>query len=157
MRFRTLTLMLAIGLLLAACSSSAATPIAATPTSPPPTSQALASVASSAFHLEKTCSADFSCKVTKSSYAGIPVGTMISYSGPNQGSLSAVVTVSDGTATGQDARTGSEFASGGAEPAALQRLRYFSACAFAVLSSDGGWTEIADRGASLTDVHHPGD
>ena len=101
MRFRTITLMLAIGLLLAACSSSAATPTAATPTSPPPTNPAIASVVSSAFHLEKTCSADFSCKVTKSSYAGIPVGTMISYSGPNQGSLSAVVTVSDGTATGQ--------------------------------------------------------
>ena len=71
--------------------------------------------------------------------------------------LSSRYSGSDGTATGQDARTGSEFASGGAEPAALQRLRYFSACAFAVLSSDGGWTEIADRGASLTDVHHPGD
>ena len=61
-----------------------------------------------------------------------------------------------GTESGQDARIGGESPSG-AESPALQRLRHFSACAFAVLSTDGGWTEIADRGASLTDVHHPGD
>ena len=52
---------------------------------------------------------------------------------------------------------GSESASTGDEQPAMQRLRHFSACAFAVLGTDGGWTEIADRGASLTDVHHPGD
>lgn len=52
---------------------------------------------------------------------------------------------------------GSEPASTGDEHPALRRLRHFSACAFAVLSAEGGWTEIADRGASLTDVHHPGD
>jgi len=52
---------------------------------------------------------------------------------------------------------GSESGSTDDENPAIQRLRHFSACAFAVLSSDGGWTEIADRGASLTDVHHPGD
>ncbi len=52
---------------------------------------------------------------------------------------------------------GTEPASTGGEHPGLQRLRHFSACAFAVLSTEGGWTEIADRGASLTDVHHPGD
>ena len=71
--------------------------------------------------------------------------------------LSSSYSGSNGTAPGQDARTGSEYAAPGAEPPALQRLRHFSACAFAVLSTDGGWTEIADRGASLTDVHHPGE
>ena len=64
---------------------------------------------------------------------------------------------SSGALSGQDARVGGESPSSGAESPALQRLRHFSACAFAVLSTDGGWTEIADRGASLTDVHHPGD
>ena len=52
---------------------------------------------------------------------------------------------------------GSESGSTDDENPAIQRLRHFSACAFAVLGTEGSWTEIADRGASLTDVHHPGD
>ena len=71
--------------------------------------------------------------------------------------LSSSYSGSNRAAAGEDGQAGGESASSGAESPALQRLRHFSACAFAVLSTDGGWTEIADRGASLTDVHHPGD
>jgi hypothetical protein len=99
MRVRSVAITLAIGIVLAACSSAAATPSPATP-SPTATSAAPASVASSAFHLEKTCD-NYTCTVTKSSYSVIPVGTTIVYSGPNAGALSAAITVSGGSATGQ--------------------------------------------------------
>ena len=48
-------------------------------------------------------------------------------------------------------------AAAGVEPDALQRLRHFSAGAFAVLSTDGPWAQIGERGAELTEVHHPED
>jgi len=52
---------------------------------------------------------------------------------------------------------GDQPVASGAESPGLQRLRHFSACAFAVLRTGGGWAEIGERGAELTDVHHPGD
>jgi len=64
---------------------------------------------------------------------------------------------SNGATAGDDGSIGGESASSSAESPALQRLRHFSACAFAVLSTDGDWAGIGERGADLTDVHHPGD
>ena len=71
--------------------------------------------------------------------------------------LSSSYSGSNGATAGDDGPIGGESASSGAESPALQRLRHFSACAFAVLSTDGDWAGIGERGADLTDVHHPGD
>ena len=53
-----------------------------------------------AFHLEKVCDTDTHCAVTVSSFNAIPVGTEITYSGPDANHLTAVITVKNGTATG---------------------------------------------------------
>jgi hypothetical protein len=53
-----------------------------------------------AFHLEKVCDTDTHCTVTVSSFNAIPAGTEITYSGPDANHLTAVITVTNGTATG---------------------------------------------------------
>ena len=109
---------LAIGLLVAACSGAGATPSTsvAPASATAKASQALATPSPSAtakatqapsptpaptgsFHLEKTCEG-FECTVTKSSLSAIPIGTKISYSGPGMDSLTATITVEGGSATG---------------------------------------------------------
>jgi hypothetical protein len=54
-----------------------------------------------AFHLEKVCDTATHCVVTSSSFKAIPAGTEITYSGPDANHLTAVITVKNGTATGQ--------------------------------------------------------
>lgn len=54
-----------------------------------------------AFHLEKFCDTGTHCTVTFSSFPLIPVGTEITYSGPDADHLVAVVTVKGSTLTGQ--------------------------------------------------------
>lgn len=41
------------------------------------------------------------------------------------------------------------------EPADLAALRHFSACALAVLQTDGAWNQLAETGAELVSVRHP--
>jgi hypothetical protein len=54
-----------------------------------------------AFHLEKVCDTATHCVVTSSSFKAIPAGTEITYGGPDPNHLTAVITVRNGTATGQ--------------------------------------------------------
>ena len=54
-----------------------------------------------AFHLAKVCDTATHCVVTSSSFNAIPPGTEINYSGPDPNHLTAVVTVKNGTATGE--------------------------------------------------------
>ena len=62
------------------------------------------------FHLEKVCDvAAGRCVVTASTFAPIPAGTEINYSGLDPDHLTAVLTIKNGTATGQCA-IGSVFA-----------------------------------------------
>ena len=51
------------------------------------------------FHIEKDC-APPTCEITSSSYRGIPAGSVISYSPNGDGTLTALITVAHGTATG---------------------------------------------------------
>jgi hypothetical protein len=52
------------------------------------------------FHAVKVCDG-FTCVITSSTYKGIPAGTVINYSPNEDGSLTAVITVKTGTATGR--------------------------------------------------------
>lgn len=52
------------------------------------------------FHAVKVCEG-FTCVITSSTYRGIPAGTVINYSQNEDGSLTAVITVKHGTATGR--------------------------------------------------------
>jgi hypothetical protein len=52
------------------------------------------------FHVVKDCEA-LTCVITSSSYRGIPAGTVINYAGNADGSLTSVITVAHGTATGR--------------------------------------------------------
>ena len=52
------------------------------------------------FYLEKVCEGTH-CVVTASTFAPIPVGTEINYSGPDFDHLEAVLTIKNGSATGQ--------------------------------------------------------
>jgi hypothetical protein len=62
------------------------------------------------FHLEKVCDvAAGRCVVTESTFAPIPAGTEINYSGLDPDHLMALLTIKNGTATGQCA-IGSVFA-----------------------------------------------
>ena len=65
---------------------------------------ALAPVASASiakpFHVVKVC-ANLSCVITSSSYKRIPAGTVINYTVNTDGSLTSVITVAHGTATGR--------------------------------------------------------
>jgi hypothetical protein len=65
---------------------------------------ALAPIASAStakpFHVVKDCVPP-TCVVTSSSYRGIPPGSVINYSPNDDGSLTAVITVKTGTATGR--------------------------------------------------------
>jgi hypothetical protein len=65
---------------------------------------ALAPIASASiakpFHATKDC-ANLTCVITSSSYRGIPAGTVINYTGNADGSLTSVITVAQGTATGR--------------------------------------------------------
>ena len=51
------------------------------------------------FHVVKVCEPP-TCVITSSSYRGIPAGTVISYSPNSDGTLTALITVAHGTATG---------------------------------------------------------
>jgi hypothetical protein len=52
------------------------------------------------FHLEKVCEGTV-CVVTASDFEAIPPGTEINYSGPDADHLVAVLTIKNGSATGQ--------------------------------------------------------
>ena len=52
------------------------------------------------FHVVKDCEPP-TCVITSSSYKGIPAGAVIRYSPNDDGSLTAVITVAHGTATGR--------------------------------------------------------
>ena len=52
------------------------------------------------FHVSKDC-ANLTCEITSSSYRGIPPGTVINYTVNADGSLTSVITVAHGTATGR--------------------------------------------------------
>jgi hypothetical protein len=52
------------------------------------------------FHVVKDCEPP-TCVITSSSYRGIPAGSVITYSPNTDGSLTAVITVAHGTATGR--------------------------------------------------------
>lgn len=52
------------------------------------------------FHLEKVCEGTL-CVVTSSTFAPIPAGTEIEYSGPDPDHLVAVLTIKNGSTTGQ--------------------------------------------------------
>jgi hypothetical protein len=52
------------------------------------------------FHVVKVCE-DLACVITSSSYRGIPAGTVINYAVNTDGSLTSVITVAHGTATGR--------------------------------------------------------
>jgi hypothetical protein len=52
------------------------------------------------FHVVKDCAGP-TCVITSSSYKRIPAGTVINYTGNADGSLTAVITVAHGTATGR--------------------------------------------------------
>ena len=60
------------------------------------------------FHLEKVCEGTV-CVVTDSNFAPMPAGTEIHYSGPDPDHLVPVLTIKNGTTTGQCA-IGSVFA-----------------------------------------------
>lgn len=104
---------LAMGLLLVACTGTGAAPSASVKasattqavTTPSPTVTAKASQAPKTsapkhdFQLMKTCEGT-ECTVTKSSLSAIPRGTKISYSGPGMDSLTATVIVEGGSVTG---------------------------------------------------------
>ena len=51
------------------------------------------------FHAVKVC-AGFTCVITSSSYRGIPADTVINYTPNPDGTLTSVITVATGTATG---------------------------------------------------------
>jgi len=51
------------------------------------------------FHAVKVC-ANFTCVITSSSYRGTPAGTVINYTPNLDGTLTSVITVATGTATG---------------------------------------------------------
>jgi hypothetical protein len=65
---------------------------------------ALAPIASASiekpFHVVKVC-ANLRCVITSSSFKRIPVGTVINYTVNTDGSLTSVITVAHGTATGR--------------------------------------------------------
>ena len=65
---------------------------------------ALAPIASASiakpFHVVKDCEPP-TCVITSSSFKGIPAGSVITYSPNSDGSLTAVITVAHGTATGR--------------------------------------------------------
>lgn len=52
------------------------------------------------FHVEKDC-AGLSCVITSSTYRAIPAGSVINYSENTDGSLTAVISVARGSATGR--------------------------------------------------------
>ena len=52
------------------------------------------------FHVVKDCEPP-TCVITSSSFKGIPAGSVITYSPNSDGSLTAVITVAHGTATGR--------------------------------------------------------
>jgi hypothetical protein len=52
------------------------------------------------FHVVKDCDVP-TCVITSSSYKGIPAGSVINYTANTDGSLTAVITVAHGTATGR--------------------------------------------------------
>jgi hypothetical protein len=52
------------------------------------------------FHAVKDC-ANFTCVITSSTYMRIPEGTVIHYTMNTDGSLTSVITVAHGTATGR--------------------------------------------------------
>jgi hypothetical protein len=52
------------------------------------------------FHAVKDCDGP-TCVITSSSYKGIPAGTVINYTPNTDGSLTSVITVAHGTATGR--------------------------------------------------------
>jgi hypothetical protein len=52
------------------------------------------------FHVVKVCEG-LRCVITSSSYKGIPAGTVINYTVNIDGSLTSVITVANGTATGR--------------------------------------------------------
>ena len=115
----------AVGLLMAACGGTAATPAptavppavtavppaatvappavtaaptaAPSPTTQPPMPTLAPPATTSDFHLVKACNGTV-CQVKSSSDALIPVNTVVMYSG--DGPLKAVITVAGGTATG---------------------------------------------------------
>ena len=74
---------------------------------------ALAPVASGGtqkpFHLAKVCDTGTHCVVTASNFAGIPAGSEINYTGPDPDHLVPVLTIKNGSTTGQCA-IGSIFA-----------------------------------------------
>ena len=61
------------------------------------------------FHLEKVCDTATHCVVTASNFKPIPAGSEINYSGPDADHLVPVLTIRNGSATGQCA-IGSIFA-----------------------------------------------
>lgn len=67
-------------------------------------SAALAPVATATtsrpFHVVKDCDG-LTCVITSSSYKGIPAGSVINYSENTDGSLTAVISVAHGSATGR--------------------------------------------------------
>lgn len=52
------------------------------------------------FHVTKDC-AHGSCVITSSTYKAIPAGSVINYTGNGDGSLTAVISVAHGSATGR--------------------------------------------------------
>lgn len=52
------------------------------------------------FHVVKDCNPP-TCVITSSSYRGIPAGSVINYSPNSDGTLTAVISVATGTATGR--------------------------------------------------------
>ena len=52
------------------------------------------------FHVVKDCVPP-TCEITSSTFKGIPAGSVINYSPNTDGSLTAVITVAHGTATGR--------------------------------------------------------
>ena len=52
------------------------------------------------FHVSKDC-AGLSCVITSSTFKAIPAGTMINYTVNGDGSLTAVISVAHGSATGR--------------------------------------------------------
>ena len=61
------------------------------------------------FHLEKVCDTATHCVVTASNFKPIPAGSEINYTGPDADHLVPVLTIKNGSATGQCA-IGSIFA-----------------------------------------------
>ena len=61
---------------------------------------------------------------------------------------------SDGD-TDTDGGTDSDTDTGTGEPPEIDSLRFFSACAVAVMTTDARWAELAERGANLLTVRRP--